>query len=498
MIRVGLSFVQKDYRATPPPFDPPQAYPELQTLFSGSITQNRDNETYAAVRAALYGLGLDREHFGTAHWNPIGALVSRGKKIVLKPNFIRHWNPEARGTLFSVITHGSILRAVLDYAFLAVGPEGSVTIAEAPQQDCDFEKIRSLVGLDALERFYRERLGRKLRIIDLRREAVIYQDAIIISRKALPGDPAGYRDIDLGEKSCFAQAADIDPQRFRGADYDASVTTKHHTGGKHAYLLSETVLSADLVINLPKLKTHKKTGVTLALKNLVGINGDKNRLPHHSVGSTADGGDEFPERKLIDRVRSQLTEIARPFLKRGIATSVFRFYRRVESATRGTTFIRSGNWYGNRTTWRMCIDLNRCLYYSNAQGNFFDAKTPVRTVLTILDGIIAGEGEGPLAPVDVPLGAVLAATDPVAIDIAAVRLMGFDEKKISKIYEAMRADTLRVTQVRDASEIRVAEVATPDFQLREIAPDQIVCQHIFEPHCGWTEHIERVAPGAKA
>ncbi len=497
MIRVGLSFAPKGY-GTKPPFDPPAAYPELQTLFGTQVTQNKDNDAYAAVRAALYGLGLDRENFGTPQWNPIGALVPKGKTIVLKPNFIRHWNPEAKGTLASVITHGSVLRAALDYAFLAAGPEGSVTIAEAPQQECDFEQIRRLVGLDVLEKFYRDHLGRKLTLLDLRRETVTYRDGIIVARNSLPGDPAGYRDIDLGEKSCFAQATNLDPQRFRGADYDASVTTKHHTGGNHAYLLSETVLSADLVINLPKLKTHKKTGVTLALKNMVGINGDKNRLPHHSVGSVADGGDEFPDRKLLDRVRSRLTEIARPFLKRGIATGVFRFYRRIESATRGATFIRSGNWYGNRTTWRMCIDLNRCLYYSNAQGNFFGAKEPVRKVLTILDGIIAGEGDGPLAPVDVPLGAVLAATDPVAIDIAAVRLMGFDETKIAKIREAMRSDTLRITQLRDTSEISIAEVSSQDFQIREIAPDQIACPHVFEPHYGWTNQIELRTSKVKA
>ena len=53
------------------------------------------------------------------------------------------------------------------------------------------------------------------------------------------------------------------PARFRGADYDPGPTTEHHSGGRNAYLLSETVLSADLIVNLPKLKTHKKTGVTL-------------------------------------------------------------------------------------------------------------------------------------------------------------------------------------------------------------------------------------------
>ena len=36
---------------------------------------------------------------------------------------------------------------------------------------------------------------------------------------------------------------------------------------------------------MPKLKTHKKCGVTISLKNLVGLNTNKNLLPHHSLGT---------------------------------------------------------------------------------------------------------------------------------------------------------------------------------------------------------------------
>ncbi|GAG32527.1 unnamed protein product, partial [marine sediment metagenome] len=251
--------------------------------------------------------------------------------------------------------------------------------------------------------------------------------------------------------------SDLDPRRFRGAEYDPGPTSEHHMNGRNEYLLSETVLCADLVVNLPKLKTHKKTGVTLALKNLVGINGDKNLLPHHSVGSVAQGGDEYPGQSPVDRARSFATEVARMLLKRGLGTRLVRWVRRAEFAARGSDFIRSGNWHGNRTTWRMCLDLNRCLYYSDAEGLHLDAPAPVRQVLTILDGVVAGEGEGPLAPKGVPLGAVLAATDPLAVDLAAVRLMGFDEQKLPKLREAMADPDLRVTAVRDASDVRVYE-----------------------------------------
>jgi len=459
-------------------------------LFGDAAAEGPPNHVYAAVRAALRGLGLDARNFETPAWNPLGALVSRGKRIVLKPNFIRHWNPAENATVESVITHGSVIRAVADYAFLAAGAEGSVAIAEAPQHDCDFEAIREIAGLDQLVQHYEACLGRELELIDLRREAVAYRDGVIVERVPLPGDPTGYRLIDLGRRSCF-EGSGIDPNRFRGADYDPGPTTEHHTDGRNEYLLSNTVLSADLVVNLPKLKTHKKTGVTLALKNLVGINGDKNFLPHHCVGSVAEGGDEYPGRSLLDRGRSAATELARSMLKRGLGTRLVRAARRVERRIRGSEFIRSGNWYGNRTTWRMCVDLNRCLYYSDAANTHLDAPRPVRTVLTVMDGIVAGEGEGPLAPRDVPLGAVLAATDPIALDLTAVRLMGFDEQLVPKIREPMRDDALRITNVRDPSDVTVFEVASATGEERKRRLGDVDAVRVFDPHPGWRGHIER-------
>lgn len=493
MIEAGLCRTEPSYRGLAPPWGPGCAHPELLALLGNACTAGPPNPAYAAVRGALRALGLDAERFGSPEWNPLGAVVRRGGRIVLKPNFIRHWNPCPEGTIESVITHGAIVRAIADYAFLAAGAEGSVVVAEAPQQDCDFEQIRALTGLDAMVRFYEDTLQRELEVVDLRREAVAFRDGIIVERRKLPGDPAGYRAVDLGDQSFFTGSG-LDPARFRGADYDPGVTVEHHCNGRNAYLLSETVLSADLVVNLPKLKTHKKTGVTLALKNLVGINGDKNWLPHHSLGGPDDGGDEFPGGRWLDRARSRATEWARPLLQRGRALPVFRAARRLESAARGDEFVRSGNWYGNRTTWRMCCDLNRCLYYSDARGLHLDAPEPVRTVLTVIDGIVAGEGAGPLAPRDVPLGVVIAATDPLAADLVAVRLMGFDERKLPKLWETMQDPGPRVTAVRDSSEVRVYEITAEAPEPRALRLDALPSERPFVPHPGWRGHVERSAP----
>lgn len=493
MIRVGLARTSPSYQGVTAPWDPGERYPETRSLMGTDRTAAAPNPAYAAVRAALYGAGLDEARFGTDAWNPLGDLVDPGQRVVLKPNFIRHWNPCPEGTIESVITHGAIVRAMADYAWLAVGPQGSVAIAEAPQHDCDFARIDSIVGLRPMQEHYRN-LGLELEVIDLRREAVVYRDGVIVQRLSLPGDPLGYRAVDLGEKSFF-HASGLDPVRFRGADYDPATTCDHHRDGRNEYLLSETVLSADLVVNLPKLKTHKKTGVTLALKNLVGINGDKNWLPHHSLGSEAEGGDEFPGGAWADRLRSIATEIARPLLSRGRALGAIRAARRLENAARGTDFIRSGNWYGNKTTWRMCVDLNRCLYYSDAHGTHLDAGRPVRRVLTVLDGIVAGEGEGPLAPRDVPLGVVLASVDPVALDLVAVRLMGFDERRLPKVAEPMRDEGLRVTQVRSVEDVVAYEVADSGSASRCLPLDAVSGVRTFLPHAGWKGHVERKRRG---
>jgi uncharacterized protein (DUF362 family) len=491
---VGLARTDPTYTGLKPPYGPGKALPELANLLGDVGADEPSNHVYAAVRAALWSLGLDAENFGGVDWNPLGALTARGSRIVLKPNFIRHWNPKAdarsgHASVESVITHGAVLRAVVDYAFLAAGVEGCVTIAEAPQHDCDFEKIREIAGLDDLVRFYEEELGRELEIIDLRRESATYRDAVITERHPLPGDPRGYRMIDLGRSSAF-EGSGLDPQRFRGADYDPSPTTEHHRDGRNEYLLSETVLSADLVVNLPKLKTHKKTGVTLALKNLVGINGDKNLLPHHCVGSVDQGGDEYPGSSWFDAARSRGTEVGRALLKRQAGAKLIRWARRVEEAIRGDDFIRSGNWYGNRTTWRMCVDLNRCLYYSDAKGEDFEASEPIRKVLTVMDGIVAGEGNGPLAPGNVPLGSVIAATDPIALDLVALRLMGFDEHNIPKICEPMADQRLRITRVSKAEDVVVYEVNARSCDVQRRPLDEIRCERVFLAHPGWIGHIE--------
>ena len=134
----------------------------------------------------------------------------------------------------------------------------------------------------------------------------------------------------------------------------------------------------------------------------------------------------------------------------------------------------------------MCCDLNRCVYYSDAAGVHLDADAPVRPVLTILDGIVAGEGNGPLAPLDVPLGVILASLDPVALDLVA-------ERKIPKVSAPMASEDLRVTSVRSPADVEVGEAVADSTELRVYGLDAIVPRRTFVAHPGWLDHIERRA-----
>jgi uncharacterized protein (DUF362 family) len=94
----------------------------------------------------------------------------------------------------------------------------------------------------------------------------------------------------------------------------------------------------------------------------------------------------------------------------------------------------------------------------------------------------------------VPLGAVLAATDPVALDLAALRLMGFDEGRIPKVREPMRDTHLRVTDVREPGDVEVVEVSAGSFEARPLSLGELRCERPFLPHAGWVGHVERGAP----
>jgi len=404
---------------------------------------------------------------------------------VLKPNWIRDYNeldPDDAARLDETVTSPNVLLAV---AAELRNRAKHLIVADAPQFDTNWKRLQERLDIQGMLDRARDR-GLELEVRDLRQE-VVRTDAngVILERHIQNGDPEGYKVVDLGDLSAFA-ASGFDFKALRGADYDAEVTIRHHSNGKHEYCVAGTILGADLVVNVPKAKTHKKSGVTLCLKNLVGINGNKNYLPHHRAGGPEQGGDEFPGGKggLYRRARAWMIDRARPLLKHGAFLSLVRPLRVLDLRTRPAQLIRNGNWWGNDTIWRMILDLNRVLIYADRRGSI--QRERQRSVFHVIDGIVAGEGEGPMSPTRRNMGLLIVSEDPVAADIVTSALMGFDPFRIPVIRHACEQHPLPITKVcSDGSDLEIMFGGRVLHDWRELP------NLAFRPHSGWAGHIER-------
>ena len=465
------------------PYHPSERYPELHPKL---VTGEEPNGVYAAVRDALLSLGYDRERAGTPSWNPMSAFIRPGDKVLLKPNLIRHSHSYIAEEWEQILTHGSLIRAVVDYVLLALEGKGSITIADGPQTDSDFDAICGRLGLRELCKFYEQQVGFPIRLVDLRNEHWIDRDGVIVDRVKLQGDPAGTTHVNMGDQSMFANVQRTQP--LYGAFYDIEETNRNHSAGLHRYAFSRTAIESDVVINLPKLKTHKKTGVTINLKNLVGLNTNKNLLPHYTFGAPANGGDQFPRVGVNQKLENGLVVTAkRVLLKQNpVASFVARRVKKLGYRIFGDTerVVRSGNWYGNDTIWRTVLDLNRILFYAHPDGSL-DSR-PLRRYFSFVDGIIAGDHNGPVSAKPYPAGLLLAGCNPVAVDAVATRLMGFDVRKVPVVGHAF-----------DPHPLPLIECAYEDLQLcgnrhditwEALAEGAMPFQ--FEPHFGWKGHIE--------
>src|SRR5438105_12176045 len=63
-------------------------------------------------------------------------------------------------------------------------------------------------------------------------------------------------------------------------------------------------------------------------------------------------------------------------------------------------------------------------------GRLVDIMTASKPHLTVVDALVAGEGDGPIGAVPHWCGCVLASADPVAADVAVARLLRLDQEKL--------------------------------------------------------------------
>ena len=483
--RVAVNFSGVGTYFENPPFHPPEYYPE----YEGREIQP-ENGIYPAVRQVLFQAGLDEDRFGTPEWNPLGAIIDPGMTVFIKPNTVRHYHVGG-GDVLSIINHASVLRPVLDYVIKALKGEGRIIIGDSQVIFGRFDEAYEAAQIDQLLEWIRQQTNIEIECFDLR----LVQGARSWlfgrwAREKIEKDPRGYRFVDLGDKSCFNG---VDPKRLRIAIASYKNMIKHHSNGKHEYLFPQSVLDSDVIINIPKLKTHRRTAVTLAIKNFMGIPAWKDTLPHFITGSVKEGGDQYinpsVRKRMVLRLHDRIQST--PFV---LVKFAFATMKRIVWDTRKIVpfkdNVSEAMWYGNDTLWRTLLDLNRGVLYADREGVI--QETQQRRYFTIMDGFIAGEKDGPVAVDPIPAGVVMAAYNPVAMDLVASSLMGFDVKRIPMIWNTFGGrDGLNgaAPPMFEGDESQI----TVNVGEEILSYDQFLEGHNlkFEPHPTWKGHIER-------
>lgn len=473
------------------PFNPSENYPEYPF---GENLSAAPNPVYAALRELFVLLEYDKENFGTKNWNPLKKLVSPGMTIVLKPNFVRSWHAERKNP-YSMITHPSVLRAIADYCLIALKGVGKIIIADAPQYDGNWSELIELTKINKIEEFFKNNSKVEFDLRDLRP---------YWSRKKhfpsmvepLKGDSQGSLKINLESES--ALSSHQKPNQLFGAVYHRQETIQNHTGKKQIYEVSRTVMEADVVICVPKLKTHKKVGVTMNIKGLVGICTNKNLIVHYTLGLPSEGGDQYPpnhftpmEERLIKTERWMYDtflakqNIPLEYVHRSIYWLHGKFIKPFGiGVDKKKRLLDVGNWYGNDSAWRMSVDLLKLFLFADKNGKL--QKTPQRKVFSIIDGIIGGENKGPLEPDPVESKILIASENMLAADIVGTRLMGFNPLKI-KMFTTLMNETKRDFGVKKLSDI---EVNSTDNKFENCLVESDNKFFNYAPYPGWIGHIE--------
>lgn len=168
--------------------------------------------------------------------------------------------------------------------------------------------------------------------------------------------PGHMRDTELALLESGMQDA-LDDAQLKFVDLNYSQTGWIKNAGKATVLegfhFPREVLEADLIVSLPKMKTHHWVGYTGALKNLYGVI---------------------------------------PGIKYGWPKNV--------------------------------------LHYAGIPQSIYDINATLPKTVSVVDGIVAMEGDGPIMGSAKPMGLIVVGTNNTAVDATLGRIMGFDPAKI--------------------------------------------------------------------
>lgn len=447
------------------PYDPDDTYLEYEYQ---EVSKDK-NWVYENLRKALMDLKLDNDHIGTKDWSPFRDFISPGDKVVIKPNLVLDMKQTEMQKYTT--THPSVVRVIIDYCWKALAHNGMIIVGDAPSAETDFQRLAEVTGYEKLVKEMQLR-GVHVQLQDFRAVKVVSKNGIWTGEQKTEKGCSDKVIVNLGKQSLFYKENDKH-KKYHGGGYDIRQTTLHHTKDRQEYCIAKTVLEANVVISVPKLKTHRKAGITCCLKNLVGINCDKNYLPHFAMGSANMGGDEMPsiQTKNIRYMRAYnfLREHVIAYTWKYIGNLSVSLLNRFGKSEERTAYakkseeeaaqmqtevdrakwlhhkisgsvVSAGAWQGNITIAKMILDLNKIFLYCDSRGRL--QRDFTRKVFYIVDGLWAGMGNGPVNAVPVKTGLIGAGYNGAAMDVEILKLCNIEPSCIPLYKYAMKNEWL--------------------------------------------------------
>ncbi len=399
-----------------------EAYVNIETAYT-----NRSELNLESMEAVYRDKHRLRQLISAAISGQLTNEKIAGKKILLKPNWVLHDKSES--DIVCLRTHDAFLLVALEL-LLEMKP-ARVVLGDAPVQGCNWERMLSAAFIENVNKLSEE-YNVPVKIKDFRCVSYNPETNQLEQNRNAIGD---FIIFDVGTRSYLEEVSDDARSPFRVTNYNPGRLAESHRKGVHKYCITKELFDVDVLITVPKIKTHQKTGLTNALKILVGVNGDKDFLPHHRKGALDDGGDCYPGKNPLRKVSEDILDYANTKIGKSSYKSLLHLSAALWKASKPDNEQNlAAGWYGNDTTWRMVLDINQVVLYGKSDGTLSD--TVQREFYSLCDGIVAGQGNGPLEPEPLAMGVVAFSNDTAYMDIVAGHLMGMDVDRISLLRNA--------------------------------------------------------------
>lgn len=440
---------------------------------SSTVVVQRGVQSYAN----LAQLGLF-EHVRNTLTNNL--ISHKMPSIFLLCNFVQHRRANETWDQYRAkVTQSEVIEALSDL-LCRIYPLGChIQIGNAPLQNAEWDRIVADGQLTEMVDRLREKWPNcHFELCDLRQN--VQEQSIVgaVSPVRNIDDPNGYILFDLKSDSLL-DCQEQQDANYRVLQYPTNRISACHSRGKHIYYVSRRIIESDLVISIPKLKTHEKVGLTVCIKGCVGTVVHKDCLAHHRKGGADTKGDEYPGSAWFQKALSDFHDYAYAFPEKANRNASRVLYKLIEKLFRMAGILHGGSWAGNDTAWRMALDLARIVVHGNEDGSLSDV--PVKSHFALVDGIIAGEGQGPLKPDPVSAGFLCWADDIAAADYVCARFMGAPVNRFKIISNSLRLDKLQISPLARFEDIRVLEngISMP------VEPFVNTLTYVFKRPRGW-------------